>query len=322
MSSMGERITKLRKLLRLTQAEFAQELGITQQFVSQIEKGSREASEQLLIHLCDHYNTTMLWLTTGEGEMFLPPEEIIKQQIARIGEQNYLNALRKVLGEDTVPLLSGVSHPDLEHMISYLTNLWKVADEDMKVWARVQFKRAFPPDIIEESRPTRPQKMEYPGLPFYSLYKENELSLPMMISDVTSAYLPVLGEAAAGTPIYIDEALEGYIPVPEKYSRGRHFLLRAKGDSMIDAGIEEGDIVIVRPQPVVDEGDIAVFRIGKEGGAIKYYHRQNGTIILRSANQHFQDIVITPGQDIAVVGKVLSVIKKRDADQIMLPLTE
>ncbi|HWP96445.1 MAG TPA: S24 family peptidase [Syntrophomonadaceae bacterium] len=241
--------------------------------------------------------------------MFLSPAEIIKQQIARLGERAVLDAVREITGGKASIELND---PDLQRMVSYLQKLFAVADEDTRVWARVQFARAFPPDILKEPGPTRNSTDREYVFP----------SVSSVVSEEASAYLPVLGEAAAGRPIYINEALEGYIPVPERYSRDRHFLLRAKGDSMVGAGIEAGDIVIVRPQPVVDEGDIAVFRIQKVGGAIKYYHRQNGTIILKSANPAYKDIVINPGQDIAVVGKVVSIIKRGDADQRMLTLTE
>lgn len=153
MTSIGERIIKLRKTLGLTQTEFAQELGITQQFVSQIEKGVREASEQLLKHLCDRYNTTMLWLVKGEGEMFLSPEEIIKKQIDQIGEKAYFKALHNIIDKSDPaiwgPVVETTRSPDLDHMISFLVKLWEIGDEEIKSWARVQFALAFPSDIEE-----------------------------------------------------------------------------------------------------------------------------------------------------------------------------
>jgi len=164
LTSIGERIIKLRKTLGLTQTEFAQELGITQQFVSQIEKGVREASEQLLKHLCDRYNTTMLWLVKGEGEMFLSPEEIIKKQIDQIGEKAYFEALSNIIDKSDPAILGSAAaaitgSPDLDRMISFLVKLWEVGDEDLKAWARVQFAMAFPTEIealIEKKRAQSP----------------------------------------------------------------------------------------------------------------------------------------------------------------------
>jgi transcriptional regulator with XRE-family HTH domain len=150
---------ELRKALKLTQKEIAQQLGITQQFVSQIEKGLREPSDQLLKHLCALYNTTMLWLTAGEGDMFIPLEEIIKKQIAQSGERAYYEALRKLLDDNGLVVLGSAlaTRPggkgydqELDNMMSFLVSLWSVGDEKLKSWAQVQFERAFPPDIVEE----------------------------------------------------------------------------------------------------------------------------------------------------------------------------
>ncbi len=148
-------------------------------------------------------------------------------------------------------------------------------------------------------------------------YYHSEIGTGMMLREESSAYLPVLGEAAAGTPIFINEALEGYAPVPAKHSRSRNFLVRVKGDSMTGAGIDPGDLVVIRPQPVVEEGEIALFRIEKEEATIKYFHRQGVDIILKPANSAYKDIIIRPDQHIDIVGKVIEVIKKEVADRHM-----
>jgi repressor LexA len=148
-------------------------------------------------------------------------------------------------------------------------------------------------------------------------YPNQPREFPEMVMEESSAYLPVVGEAAAGTPIYIHEALQGYAPVPAKHSRSRNFLVRVKGDSMTGAGIAPGDLVVIRPQPVVDEGEIALVRIEKEEATIKYFHRQGVDIILKPANSAYKDIIIRPDQHIDIVGKVIEVIKKEVADRHM-----
>lgn len=164
---IGERIAKLRKALKLTQGGMAAQLGISQQHISQMEKNIREPSEQLLKHICALYNTTMLWLATGEGEMFVPCEEIIKNQISRMGERHYYQALKNLVCDKGLIIMESAApyfaagkscDPDLEHMISFLNDLWMFGDENLKTWARVQFARAFPPDIEEEVQKKRGEK--------------------------------------------------------------------------------------------------------------------------------------------------------------------
>lgn len=129
--------------------------------------------------------------------------------------------------------------------------------------------------------------------------------------------LPLLGNTAAGVPIHIEELLEGYVPVKKRFVKGKCFLIRVKGDSMINAGIEDGDLVVVRAQPVVETGEIAVVRIDNEVTA-KYFHYEEGKAVLRSANPKYRPIASTNGE-ISIIGKVVELIKKEEADKIFRP---
>lgn len=153
--SPGNRILQLRKTLKLTQQAFADDLGISQRHVSQIENGTREASRQLLMHMCLRYNTSEFWLTTGKGEMFIPLEEAIKVMIARYGERAFYEAIMSIADERALAILAPRAgnkniDPELDRMLSFLVALWTVGDDDMKAWAKVQFGRAFPSDIEDE----------------------------------------------------------------------------------------------------------------------------------------------------------------------------
>lgn len=154
-SSIGDRIRLLRKTLNLTQEMFGQLLGVSQRHISQLEKGTRDASEQLIKHMCLRFHTSEFWLTTGEGEMFLTPEEVIKNQMARLGERAFMQALANVLEERGLALPvfrpSGKNRdPALEKMISFFIDLWSLGNEKLQAWAQVQFERAFPPDIQQD----------------------------------------------------------------------------------------------------------------------------------------------------------------------------
>lgn len=122
-------------------------------------------------------------------------------------------------------------------------------------------------------------------------------------------YLPILGDAAAGIPIEIIELRQGKVPVNEKHGKYNSFVIRAKGNSMIDAGIENGDLVVIRPQPVVENGEVALVNINGEA-AIKYFYLHNGKCELRSANPSYSPMFFT-SHDISILGKVVEVIKHK-----------
>jgi repressor LexA len=122
-------------------------------------------------------------------------------------------------------------------------------------------------------------------------------------------YLPILGDAAAGIPIEIIELKQGEVPVNEKHSKHNSFVIRARGDSMIEAGIENGALVVVRPQPIVENGEIAVVNINGEA-TIKYFYLHNGECELRSANPSYLPMTYSTG-DISIIGKVVEVINDK-----------
>ena len=121
--------------------------------------------------------------------------------------------------------------------------------------------------------------------------------------------VPVLGSVACGKPILAEENIEGYIPVSTAIAKpgARHFFLHAYGDSMNQAGIQEGDIVLVRQQSTANEGERVVALIDNEA-MIKEYRRSNGVVVLmpRSSNPKHKPIIVT--DDFQVQGVVAAVI--------------
>src|SRR5579884_1037852 len=120
-------------------------------------------------------------------------------------------------------------------------------------------------------------------------------------------FVPVLGRIAAGGPILAEEAVEDVFPLPrELVGEGALFLLRVVGDSMIDAAICDGDWVVVRQQNVADNGDIVAAMIDGEA-TVKTFKRTGGQVWLMPHNPAFDPI---PGNDAAILGKVVTVIRK------------
>lgn len=122
-------------------------------------------------------------------------------------------------------------------------------------------------------------------------------------------YLPILGDAAAGIPIEIIEIKQGEVPVSEKHGKYNSFVIRAKGNSMIEAGIGNGDLVVIRPQPIVENGEIALVDINGEA-TIKYFYLHNGKCELRSANPSYAPMFFTC-ENISILGKVVEVIRHK-----------
>lgn len=119
--------------------------------------------------------------------------------------------------------------------------------------------------------------------------------------------LPFLGSVACGEPIYVDEDRESYIMVGTDIHAD--FCLKCQGDSMINARIHDGDIVFVRKQDIVNNGEIAVVIIDDEATLKRfYYYKEQNMVILRPENNKYQDIVLT-GEElekVRVIGKAVA----------------
>jgi len=119
--------------------------------------------------------------------------------------------------------------------------------------------------------------------------------------------LPLVGRVTAGQPILAVENIEDYLPLPRELAGDeRSFLLSVRGDSMIGAGIYDGDLVIVRPQPTAENGDIVVARLGDEA-TVKRFFRDKGAVRLQPENPAMQPIVTT---EVEIVGKVIGLLRR------------
>jgi repressor LexA len=120
-------------------------------------------------------------------------------------------------------------------------------------------------------------------------------------------YVPVVGRIAAGGPVLAEQYVEDVFPLPrELVGEGTLFLLRVVGDSMIDAAIADGDWVVVRQQPVADNGDIVAAMIDGEA-TVKTYRRRDGHVWLLPHNPAYAPI---PGDEATVLGRVVTVLRK------------
>ncbi len=119
--------------------------------------------------------------------------------------------------------------------------------------------------------------------------------------------VPIVGSVAAGEPILAQENIENYFPVPAEYMpANQSFLLRVKGDSMIRAGINSGDLVLVEQRKNVKNGDIVVALIG-DSATVKTFYKEKGHIRLQPENESMDPIIVD--KDLDILGKVFGVFR-------------
>lgn len=116
----------------------------------------------------------------------------------------------------------------------------------------------------------------------------------------------VVGEIACGSPMLAEENIEEYVSLPEKWvGKGEFFILRAKGESMINAGINEGDLVLVRKQSVAEQGQIVVALTADGEATLKRFYLKDGMVVLHPENDEMEDIVLDYCDIQGVVAKVI-----------------
>jgi repressor LexA len=123
--------------------------------------------------------------------------------------------------------------------------------------------------------------------------------------------VPILGRIAAGQPIEAVEDLEGTLPVLADWFAGGSelFALRVRGESMIDAHIADGDLVVVRRQAGAQSGDIVAAMVDGEA-TVKRFGRSGGAVVLKPEHPTMRPIVVEPGQaDVQILGKVVGVVR-------------
>ena len=128
--------------------------------------------------------------------------------------------------------------------------------------------------------------------------------------------VPVVGGIRAGEPVLAQEQVEGYVVIDGEWigasggtSTADHFALKVKGDSMINAGILDGDFVIVRQQSTATDGDIVVALLGDEA-TVKRFFKENDQVRLQPEHPTMEPIVVAKSQPLLILGRVVAVFRK------------
>ena len=123
-------------------------------------------------------------------------------------------------------------------------------------------------------------------------------------------HVPLVGDVAAGTDVLAQENVEEVLPLPSDFTgEGDLFMLRVRGDSMIDAGILDGDFIVARSQNNANTGDIVVAGIPGEEATVKTYSTTEDRVVLIPANERLEPMVFRPSE-VSVFGRVVTVMRK------------
>ena len=122
--------------------------------------------------------------------------------------------------------------------------------------------------------------------------------------------IPMMGRIAAGVPIGAIAHISHHVAVPNSLmsGKGSHYALEVKGDSMIDAGINDGDIVVIREQTTAENGDIVVALVDDSEATLKRFRRRGNMIALEAANKDYETRVV-PDHMVKVQGKLVGLIR-------------
>jgi repressor LexA len=123
-------------------------------------------------------------------------------------------------------------------------------------------------------------------------------------------HVPLVGDVAAGTDVLAQENVEELHPLPEDFTgAGELFMLRVRGDSMIEAGILDGDYVVARQQDTAQQGDVVVAGIPGGEATVKTFMKKGGNVVLVPANSRLEPLVFSPAE-VSIYGKVVTVLRR------------
>ncbi len=153
----------------------------------------------------------------------------------------------------------------------------------------------FQPSVIQGTKPSASTNLQSP---------------PPAVIDASVVSIPMMGRIAAGTPISAIQQHTNDVPYPaDMLAGGEHFALEVSGDSMIEAGIHDGDTVLIKRCHTADNGDIVVALVEKEEATLKKLRKKGGTIALEAANPEYETRIFGPDQ-VDIQGRLVGLIRR------------
>ncbi len=208
-------------------------------------------------------------------------------------------------------------------MAKQLTKRQHVVLEAIRTWIR---ERGYPPTIRELGsrlgiKSLRGVTTHLDAIQRKGFLKREPRARSISLSDLVAPFeqalrVPVLGRIRAGQPVLAQEQIEGHIVIDGAWLGGagrpagaEHFALKVRGDSMINAGILDGDFVIVRQQPTAEQGEIVVALLGDDA-TVKRLYKDADKIRLQPEHPTMEPILVQQNQPLAILGKVVAVFRQ------------
>lgn len=208
-------------------------------------------------------------------------------------------------------------------MAKQLTKRQQTVIETIRLWIR---ERGYPPTIREIGKhmgikSLRGVTTHLDAIAKKGFLKREPRARSISLSDLVAPFeqairIPIVGRIRAGEPVLAQEQVEGHVVVDGGWLGAtaaprtlEHFALKVKGDSMLTAGILDGDFVIVRQQPTADNGEIVVALLGDEA-TIKRFFKEDDHVRLQPEHPTMEPIIVTKQQPLTILGKVVAVFRK------------
>ncbi|GAB4272140.1 S24 family peptidase [Thermincola ferriacetica] len=290
---ISENLKKLREIYGLTQEELAKIAGVTNKAVSTWETGTKEPRMGAIERIANHFGLKKSNLIEDGGMDFLDNFQTLAEDDRMDKRAKILAELiekkdysRRAFAEKTgIPattlqsiLTRGIGRASIDNVIKICKELGITVEE------------------MERLASGNSMIAETPGA--YAVHSHLVM-------------VPIVGSISCGNGLLAYEDIEGYEPTPKEWlTGGEHFYLRAKGDSMVGARIYEGDLLLIRKQSTVDDGEIAAVLIDDTNEAVlKRVYRSGDKLILQSENPKYAPILAPPAE-VKIIGKLrMNVIK-------------
>lgn len=278
IKELGERIRSVRKERNMTLHDLQEATGMSNSALSKVERGAVVVGADNLYAISKTLGVSIDWLITGNAPAINKINEL-SYKTKKLDNEFLINEVISIFNE-----LSRKEREDLFFVIK---------------GAELMIKRQSIRNKNEAENNTSKITIEKSG---YNYSNESK-----MIN------LPVLGVAAAGAPMEAIPYIEGYLEVQEKYKDC--FIVRIKGDSMINAGMENGGYALVRQQQVVESGEVALVMVDNNV-TIKRFKREGEKVVLIPENDNMSPMVYTKSLDVKILGKVVKWYSAQEAANI------
>jgi len=260
---LGNRLKDFRKSYKITQQGLAERLNTSSGYISEIESGKTMPGGNFLISLKREFNINSNWLLTGEGDMFLED----KNKASQIEDLNLIPEIKEII-------------EDLKQATNKITDLNKLITTPSPGQASVSEK---PLMVCEEIAPYISQAADDYNPSYYSL---------------------VDGEAACGIPSTLaEDQIIDQIPMPSCFNIKADFVIKTRGESMVEYGITPGMLCFIQKKPYADNGDIVLLAV-HDAGTVQPVLRKAKTLANGIVFQNGKGEIMEPGENVEIIGVV------------------